>query len=292
MIGAAIVVPAAIAVGVFVPRDHTSQVELDEVVERFRASTVPVTIPDSSVPVDSATTISPSTPPAGTADTTSTQAPPTAPPATSVPERSVADLVEPGVYLYRTAGSESIDAMSGVAHDYPTETPITVTAEGCGVKLRWDALQERREEWRLCATPAGIELQRESLQYHEFFEQETPEVVLCDRSVTVVPLSDESVDPLPLTCTIEDRPWLPVWEVLEADTRQIEGEPVEVRHVRMTIANDEHYFEHYVADWMLAPSGLPIELTVTKQSKSDSIVGDVVYNEQLQLELISLDPLR
>lgn len=286
MIGAAILVPAAIAVGVFVPRDHSSQVDLDEVVERFRASTVPATVaPTGSSLEPTATSIL--APPSSSSSSSSSDVPPT-----TQPEPAPAALVEPGVYLYRTTGFESIDAMSGVTHEYPADTSITVTVDGCGVLLRWDALQERREEWRLCATPAGIELQQESLQYHEFFEQETPEVVRCDRPVTVVPLSDAPVEPLALTCTIEDRPWLPVWEVLDTDTRVVDGETVEVRHVRMTIANESRLFEHYVADWMLAPSGLPIELTVLKQSKSESIVGDVVYDEEVHLELTSLEPLR
>ncbi len=286
MIGAAIVIPAAIAVGVFVPRDHSSQVEIDDVVERFRASTVPATL--------APTTVATSDPVATTAAATTqpTSVSSVEPSTTTVVPAAPVAVVEPGVYLYETTGFESIDALSGVTHDYPATTTITATHEGCGVLLRWDALEERREEWRLCATPNGIELQPESLQYHEFFEQETPEVVLCDRSIMVVPSSDELVEPMPLTCTIEDRPWLPTWEVLETDSREVAGQPIEVRHVRMTIANDAHLFEHYVADWMLAASGLPVELTVTKQSKSESIVGDVVYDEQVHLLLTSLEPLR
>lgn len=274
-------VPAAIAVGLFVPRDRSSQVELDDVVERFRASSLTDTVGSTGASgLEPVTTAVPASSPSPSSD------------ATTGTDPAVATLVEPGIYLYRTSGFESIDVMSGVTHDYPTETSITVTVDGCGVLLRWDALQERREEWRLCATPAGIELQQQSLQYHEFFEQQTPEIVMCDLPVTVVPLSDEPVEPVALTCTIEDRPWLPVWEVLEADTRVVDGETVNVRRVRMTIDNESSLYENYVADWMLAPNGLPIELTVLKQSKSESIAGDVVYNEQVHLELASLEPLR
>lgn len=283
MIGAAVVVPAAIAVGVFIPRDRSSQVELEDVVERFRASSLTDTVGSTGASgLEPVATAVPASSPSSSSSSD----------ATTDTDPAVATLVEPGIYLYRTSGFESIDVMSGVTHDYPAETSITVTVDGCGVLLRWDALQERREEWRLCATPAGIELQQQSLQYHEFFEQQTPEIVMCDRPVMVVPLSDEPVEPVALTCTIEDRPWLPVWEVLEADTRVVDGETVNVRRVRMTIDNESSLYENYVADWMLAPNGLPIELTVLKQSKSESIAGDVVYNEQVHLELASLEPLR
>ena len=201
-------------------------------------------------------------------------------------------LVDPGVYVYRTSGSESVDAFTGVTHEYPAETTITVTSEGCGVLLRWDALQERHEEWRLCTTEAGIELQPRSLQYHEFFDQETPEDVVCDMPTLVVPVTDEPIEPNALTCTIDDRPWLPTWEVLESDVREIDGATIDVRHVRMTIDDNDEHFEHYVADWMLAPNGLPVELSVSKQSKSPTVVGDVIYDETVQLELVSTEPLR
>ncbi len=278
-IGAAIVIPAAIAVGVLVPRDHANEIEVEEVVERFRASTVPVDTQPASPSTSTVTT-----------STVSIIPQQTDPPITD-PLREVA-VAEPGVYVYRTSGFEAIDALTGVTHEYPAETTITVIADGCGVLLRWDALEERREEWRLCATPVGIELQTQSLQYHEFFDQETPENVVCDLPVLLVPVSDQPLEPVAQTCTIEDRPWLPVWEVLESGVADVDGETIDVRHVRMTIDDNDNYFEHYVADWLLAPNGQPVQLSLLKQSKSGSVVGDVVYDEVVQLDLVSTDPLR
>ena len=273
------------------PRDHANQVELDEAVERFRASTVPVD--DIEAGVDVPVSAPAPTTPDRTAPTTDSAATPaaTASPTTEPPTRPVA-LVEPGVYVYRTDGAEHVDALSGVTHEYPPETAITVIAEGCGVFLRWDALEERREEWRLCTTPDGIELQTESLQYHEFFDQETPEQVICDEPVIVVPVDDSASVAAALICTIEDRPWLPTWEVLDADVRDVDGTPIDVRHVRMTIDDNDDHYERYVADWLLAPNGLPVELSVLKQSKSPSVVGDVVYDEVVELTLVSMEPLR
>lgn len=284
-IGAAIVIPAAIAVGVLIPHDSANQVELEQIVDRFRDSTVPIgdtepAVAEPSAPAsDASTSIVASAGPLATASTTQ--------PSTPLPT-----LVEPGVYVYRTTGFEHIDALSGHTHEYPAETTITVTPEGCGMLLRWDALEERREEWRLCATADGVALQTRGLQYHEFFDQETPEDQLCDVPVLLVPLAEGSHEAVAQTCTLAGKPWLPIWEILEADIREVSGEPIEVRHVRMTIDDNDEHFEHYVADWMLAPSGLPVELTVLKQSKSPSIVGDVVYDEEIRLELVSFEPLR
>ncbi len=293
-IGAAIFVPtAAIAAVVFVPRDHATEVDISQAVDRFRASTTPS--PTREPDVTEATTGSvehsestATTTAATAALATSTSTPPT-------PAESPPTLVEPGVYVYRTAGFETIDAFSGVTHDYPAETSITVETDGCGVRLRWDALAERREEWRLCLTTEGIELQPVALQYHEFFGQKTPEDVVCDVPVLLVPIADRqtgSIAPVAQTCTLDTDAWLPVWQVLETGTREVGGEPVDVRHVKMTIDDSDKYFEHYVADWYLAPSGLPIELAVLKQSNSPSVAGDVVYDEQVLLQLVDLAPLR
>lgn len=286
----------AIAVGILVPRDHSTEIEVEQVVERFRASTSPATTESAATATGADTTGTPSSTaapaPAPGPATATTAATSDAIPSSTEPAPLPVALVEPGVYVYRTTGFEQVDAFAGVTHDYPAETTITVIADGCGVLLRWDALEERREEWRLCTRTAGIELQPQALQYHEFFDQETPEDVICDVPVLLVPVADGPIEPVAQTCTLDTDPWLPVWEVLETDVREVGGRSVDVRHVRMTIDDTDRHFEHYVADWLLAPNGLPVELNVMKQSKSPTVVGDVVYDEQLRLDLVSLDPLR
>ena len=68
--------------------------------------------------------------------------------------------------------------------------------------------------------------------------------------------------------------------------------PITVTHVRMTIDNDEHYYEHTVVDWWLDGHGLPVRMTTTKESNSDSgVIGDVVYKESYQADLVSATPM-
>ena len=216
-----------------------------------------------------------------------------------MPETSVespaaaAPLAEPGIYRYRTTGSEDVDALGGATHDYPAETTITVVARDCGVQLRWDALRERRDEWALCSTPDGVALQRDGVQYHEFFGQPDDEAVACDIPVLVWPIAATSSTAVQhQSCTLADDPWLPSWEVLERTTRSIEGSDIEVQHVRMTIADNDEYWERTVVDWFLADSGLPVEVRSTKESRSPSPIGGVVYHERYDLELISIVPLQ
>jgi hypothetical protein len=206
---------------------------------------------------------------------------------------TVPPLAEPGIYRYRTTGSEEIDVLGGAMHEYPAETAITLVERRCGVHLRWDALRERREEWALCSTPDGLELQPDGVQYHEFFGQPYEEALSCDLAVLVAPVATSNVEGVQQqSCTLADDPWLPSWEILERATRSIDDTQVGVQHVRMTLDDDDEYWEHLVVDWYLADTGLPIEVRSTKESRSPSPVGPVVYREQYHIELVSTVPLR
>ena len=268
-----IIVMTAIFVRSVVLRDRARVVPTDEALEVFRAessesgtSAAPVTQPAATLPADSTTTTIASTMPT---------------------------LVEPGIYRYTTSGSEDVDALGGTAHTYPAETTITVVARGCGVDVRWVALRERRDEWGLCATAEGIELQPEGVQYHEFYGQPNEEVVSCHRPVVVVPANAATADlAQSQSCTLGGDTWLPLWEVLERTTRWIDGAEIDVQHVRMSIDDNDEYWEHTVVDWYLADSGLPVEVHCTKESRSPSPIGAVVYHEQFNLEVVSLVPLR
>jgi hypothetical protein len=79
--------------------------------------------------------------------------------------------------------------------------------------------------------------------------------------------------------------------VLERGQRSINGESVDVGHIKMTIDDDDEYWEHTVVDWYLADDGLPVEVTATKESRSPSPIGAVVYRETYRLALASTTPL-
>ena len=267
MIVATVILGALIGGAVVVSRvllnDTARMVDADEAVERFRAQT----------------TVAPTTAPAAASTTTAAVA--------------LATTPAPGVYRYATVGIETIDSLGGTEHAYPAETTLTVTPDGCGVLLRWDLLKERYEEFRLCATLEGIELQPTSAAYHEFFGVGQRQEIVCDREVLVVPSDGATREVVPLVCTIDQQLWLPEWEVVGSELLTVAGSPVDTTHVRMHIADEDQYWERTVVEWWLDEHGLPVRMTTTKESKSPSdLVGDVIYTEQYTADLVSLDPLR
>lgn len=291
----AIVVIAAVVVAIVAIRllidDRSEAVPIDEVLANYRTSTT-VATRNGSEPASSTSV-------AFGAQTTSVQAPSTTatdarlPPVTEAPTTPIVTVAvpRPGVYRYGSSGFEEIDALSGARHDYPAETTITVSVAGCGVRLRWDVLRERREEWSICGTPEGIVLQPDAVQYHEFFQQGEEEAVTCTSNVLLVPADPTAMPTTDQSCRISDDPWRPRWEVRERSTRTVDGVEITVTHVRMIIDDDDEFWEHTTIDWMLAQDGLPIEVTAVKESNSPSPIGDVVYNEQFHVELLSLDPV-
>ncbi|HNJ97404.1 MAG TPA: hypothetical protein PLV13_04730 [Ilumatobacteraceae bacterium] len=211
-------------------------------------------------------------------------------PASTAPTKAAA-LPDPGVYLYRTTGFESIDAVGGSRHDYPDQTTITVVRQGCGVMLTWDALQERRDMWNLCVEDDGIALTTEGLAFHQFFGQSRTEELTCDRTVLLVPDDGTPRSPVQLSCLLGENQWAPAWEVMGYDRLTVGTEIVPVRHVQMVVADNDEYWEHVVVDWYLDENGLPVKVQAVKQSLSDTAYGDVEYNEVYTLELLSRTPL-
>jgi hypothetical protein len=287
----AAVAVAAVVVWRIVLRDQARPVSVDDALERYR-EIAPVTDTTSTAPAPS--TVVTTSLPAPVAPRTTVRASTTTSVAASTSTVAIAPqtLPEPGVYRYRTLGRESIDALDGATHEYPAETTITVTSEGCGVRLRWDVLRERREEWVLCVTDDGVELQPEAVQYHEFFGQPDSQDARCTTPTLLVPADGEPRQPARLDCMLADDPWLPVWEVLDTSARTVDGEDVEVVHARMTVVDEDEYWDRTTIDWYLDRSGLIVEASAVKESRSPSPIGGVVYEEQYTIELVSLEPLR
>lgn len=298
----AIIVTAvvAVSVGAFVAgrnwllADRADPVPTDEIIDRYRAV---VTSP--APPTTTATTPTDASSPATSTVATTAPLVSALPPAHEAPwPTDAADapaalqLPEPGVYRYATDGWEEIDALGGTRHDYPAETTITVTPDGCGARLRWDALRERREEWMLCITAAGIELQPAGVHYHEFYSQATEEALECDRAVVLVPVDPSATPATQLECRLDDDPWFPMWEVFGTTTRTVAGVAVEATHARMTVIDDDEHWERTTIDWYLSDSGLPVAVVSESTSSNPTLVGDVRYHEEYQLTLVALDPIR
>ena len=262
----AVLIVLLVVVRAVILDDSATSVDADSALENYRASTTSV---------DEATT-----------DPLATASPvETAPPL--VPELPTA-----GVYRYATLGTESVDALGGAAHQYPAETFLTITSSGCGVHLRWDLLEERRDEWDLCADEEGVWLQADTVDWHAFFGQGELVTTDCLDPALIVPVAPPGATPAaptPMICTRRDGDWNHQWQVIGTESQTVEGQTVLTVHSRLSI---ESPTETTVVDWWMTASGLPVLMTSTKESSSETVAGTIVYRETYTAQLAALNPMR
>jgi hypothetical protein len=197
----------------------------------------------------------------------------------------------PGVYVYTTTGFEEIDALGGAHHDYPAETTVTVTAGGCGLKLRWVALKERDTTWERCATPRG-EVLRTAFETHRFFGTTEHTNYVCGTTLER-PKGDKPGTSWPLLCKADGRIERGRGRVVARETLTVGSTEIATVHVRWTATLSGKTTGTTERDaWLARSNGLPVRMTMASETTTGSVVGDVHYRESVELELTSTMPRR
>lgn len=195
-----------------------------------------------------------------------------------------------GVYVYATEGAEQLDALGGATHRYPVRTTLTITATDCGRLQRWTPIEERWDEEQLCLTDSGLE--RQTLHtHHEFFTMADDQDFVCQDGYLVLPAEPTVGQTWTTDCQAGSVHITGTGQVVGFEERQVAGTPVETVHVRIdetaTGSSAGPSSDDY---WLRATDGLLIERASAVQSRSDSPVGTVEYEERFSLRLTSLTP--
>ena len=195
-----------------------------------------------------------------------------------------------GLYEYATTGYETTDALGGSRHDYPGRTYLTIQPGGCGTLVRWEALQQRWDEWDYC--PDGSLAGRRN--YHEWFTIGNLEVWACSPPI---PGSGEPGDTWEGACTraqgtnVEAGEDSTAYEVLGYETLAVGDEEVETLHLRTTAAGVGGSDSTDTTDiWVLPGTLLPVRQVAVGSSVSQSRIGPVRYYEEYAIQLVSLYP--
>jgi len=209
--------------------------------------------------------------------------------ATSAPNSADPTPV-PGVYVYRTTGRDSVDALQGAHHDYPATTTITITPTACGVTERWDVLDQRWEEWHRCATDGGIsETARTS--HDEFFGQSQTDAWTCVGASRPIAAAGSTGATWATTCTSGTTVEVHDGVVIGADTIEVGTVAVATLHVRVTISDATASDTQTIDTWYLQDSDLVVAQTAASATTNSSPIGDVHYVEAYEIRLTSLTPL-
>lgn len=267
--------------------DSANPVDVADIVDRYRAqaatssssTTTSSTVANDRIPHDSQ--------PADRTDSTSS-------PAGAAP-------VTPGVYVYDTTGSESVDALGGSRHRYPATTTITVTREGdrC-IRMRWDALEQRWDDRVLCRDGATWRIVALTT-FHSFFRQDENRSFTCDDDALFVPdaTAGKATPGSSYRCAsrgsgksgasyeIDDV------SVVGHERVDVGGAEVDAVHVHYDVTvGGETTGATSIDRWFATDvPGLLVRETNEGWTRSDTVIGAVEYDETYDLRLRRLEPL-
>lgn len=195
-----------------------------------------------------------------------------------------------GVYLYATRGGESIDALGGTHHGYPARTTITSVRVACGVRLRWEPLEERSTTWTLCATRRGIELRSWQVS-HRFFGQGDRTSYDCKVNVLVPTSTARAAHDF--GCRSGRGRESVRAQVIGLEDVSVGETTLTTVHVRTVgrVTGGDHGTE-VVGWWLDRRTVLPVRIHLESRTSRPLFIGDVHYRESADLRLLSATPLR
>ena len=145
---------------------------------------------------------------------------------------AVSGLPAPGVYVYDTKGTERVDALGGGKHEYPRETTLTVTVAGSCATSRWDALQQRWDEYGVCLD-GKTQHARNFAIYHNFFLKSDFRDYICSGDSVFLPADRNPGATWTARCVAGDATSTNHGRILGIEPIEIGGESVDALHVRL-----------------------------------------------------------
>ncbi len=209
---------------------------------------------------------------------------------TAAPTGGGTDLPRPatGVYVYDTTGSERI-SLGGLSHEYPARTTLTVTADPCGLRVRWDALAERWSEWVLCATDQGWRV-RTATDVHKFLYREDRQDYVCDDSLALPRAGTTSWT---TTCHTKSGQLTLTVTRIGGQAMRVGTTAVSTTRLRaVTKATGSSTNEGSVEMWLQDTTGLPVRAEVRNRGTQQVLGQAITYDEAAVFTLVSLTPSR
>ena len=259
---------------------------VDEALQRFRKRDTTATgtpMPGGTVPTASPSVASKSK--AAQAKKAASQ------PSGPGPSTSSRPPLEEGVYVYATDGYEETDALSGQRHDYPAQTTITVSKQGCGYRWRWQPLKERWEESDGCRTSKGYVLDRFAI-YHEFFKRGILEDFACEPDAVVMPEVPVAGASWRWQGASDDSTIDTLTKVVGFETITVGSKQIRALHMRYETTLKGSNEGTQVQDrWLKEDSGLLLRMINAVDAKVEvPFGGQANYTERYQIDLTSTKP--
>jgi hypothetical protein len=200
----------------------------------------------------------------------------------------------PGAYRYVTRGFEVSQVLGTRRHAYPERTTVTVTATPAGcLRTRWDVLATRWDAELACPRSGGGWRLRTASESHEFAGHRDRRTYRCAPGSAARPASLRAGATWRSSCAIDGTTTAERGVVLGPRTLTVAGRRVATVLLRTrTRLSGETVGTGTTRTWIRPDTGLIVRRTIANANSTDTIVGDVPYEERATLVLSSPRPLR
>jgi len=205
---------------------------------------------------------------------------------------AVRSPISEGVYVYATRGFEKTDALTGVTHRYPRRSTITVAPHECGMSLTWRVLKGRSTEWVYCVTADGWELRSQD-ERHTFFGRTERTSYVCEDTPIKPLVAPVDVRAGLVDCGTDNTQEEGMVVVIGSPRLRVAGETREtIRIEKTTTFSGATHGSSQHDLWFDSETGVPVRIVMVSRTTNDSPIGDVRYDEDVTLRLLSLQPRR
>jgi hypothetical protein len=203
-----------------------------------------------------------------------------------------AELPPPGVYRYRTTGSEHL-SVGGIERGFPRATEMIVT-DGTCTTMTWAPLEQHTEGVVACPTAGGAVAVHSFLSYEVIAGVATHSAIRCPTGAWLLPPGARTGDRWRATCRSGRSPVALRGEVLGEGPLRVAGTTVPAIHLRevLTFTGAERG-TNPTDYWISATNGVILRQAETVTlNQSAGPLGTVRYQEQMAIALSTLGPAR
>jgi hypothetical protein len=159
------------------------------------------------------------------------------------------------------------------------------------MRMRWDVLKGRSTEWTLCVADGGWTLASQD-ERHTFFGRTERTTYACENT-PIRPAGDRPGTRWPVACGTDSVDEGGSGRVVGLERLRVGGrlvQTVRIRRVSTFAGTTRGRTTHDL--WFARASGVPVRLRLVSRTTNDSAIGDVHYEEDVTLRLVSLAPRR
>jgi hypothetical protein len=200
----------------------------------------------------------------------------------------------PGVYVYATRGFEVSHVLGTRRHRYPASTTVAVraTRRGC-LRTRWDALATRHDATLACPHADGSWRLASQSEEHEFAGHVDRRAYVCTPASTARPARVAAGALWTSRCAIDGTSTADAVTAIGPRTLTLDGRRTRTLLLRTTTrVRGDTQGVGTTFTWVLPRTGLIVRRTMASASTTDTLVGDVRYEERATLALTQPRPRR